>query len=128
MTLFPLSASSHDPLLIPSTLPRSSGRVQTLRSRRGTSLRLLSGSGGYDPCGLDAAVVLEAARRVFATQGFKRASLDDVARKVGIGRGTIYRRFPTKEALLEAVVRLGEREVIARHQGEPLASWSSLRA
>jgi AcrR family transcriptional regulator len=50
--------------------------------------------------------IIEAAREVFAARGLS-ASLDDVAHHAGVGIGTVYRRFPTKEALLE--VALDER-------------------
>jgi len=46
------------------------------------------------------------ARTVFAEEGTD-ASLRDVARRAGVGIGTLYRHFPTREALLEAVVRDG---------------------
>jgi AcrR family transcriptional regulator len=47
--------------------------------------------------------VLQAARTAFATEGLTVA-LDEVARRAGVGPGTLYRHFPTKEALIEAVV------------------------
>jgi AcrR family transcriptional regulator len=47
--------------------------------------------------------VLEAARAAFAAGGLD-ASLDEIARRAGVGAGTVYRHFPTKEALFEAVV------------------------
>ena len=50
--------------------------------------------------------IIAAAREVFAARGLN-ASLDDVAHHAGVGVGTVYRRFPTKEALLE--VALDER-------------------
>ncbi|GAA2906154.1 TetR family transcriptional regulator [Actinoplanes cyaneus] len=46
--------------------------------------------------------ILLAAHDVFATRGFA-ATLDDVAHHAGVGVGTVYRRFPTKEALIEAL-------------------------
>ena len=48
--------------------------------------------------------ILKAARTVFADQGAD-AQIDDVARKAKVGVGTVYRHFPTKDALLEALVR-----------------------
>jgi AcrR family transcriptional regulator len=53
--------------------------------------------------------VLEAARAAFAAEG-SDASLDEIARLAGVGAGTVYRHFATKEALFEAVVfdRIGE--------------------
>jgi AcrR family transcriptional regulator len=46
--------------------------------------------------------VLAAARAVFADQG-RDAQMDDVARRAEVGVGTVYRHFPTKEALIEAL-------------------------
>ncbi|HEY2214843.1 MAG TPA: TetR/AcrR family transcriptional regulator [Acidimicrobiales bacterium] len=53
--------------------------------------------------------VLEAARGAFGAEG-SDVSLDEIARLAGVGAGTVYRHFPTKEALFEAVVfdRIGE--------------------
>jgi AcrR family transcriptional regulator len=47
--------------------------------------------------------VLEAARAVFGEHGGE-AQMDDVARRAEVGVGTVYRHFPTKEALLTALV------------------------
>ena len=46
--------------------------------------------------------VVAAAEVVFAEQG-REAQMDDVARRAGVGVGTVYRHFPTKEALIEAL-------------------------
>jgi len=53
--------------------------------------------------------VLEAARAAFGAEG-SDVSLDDIARRAGVGAGTVYRHFATKDALFEAVVldRIGE--------------------
>ena len=48
--------------------------------------------------------VLEAAKAVFS-QGGPEASLEAVARRAGVGIGTLYRHFPTREDLYEAVYR-----------------------
>src|SRR6201984_1296411 len=48
--------------------------------------------------------VLEAARAVFSTGG-PEASLEAVAKTAGVGIGTLYRHFPTREALFDAVYR-----------------------
>ena len=48
--------------------------------------------------------VLEAAKAVFSAGG-PDASLEAVARRAGVGIGTLYRHFPTREALFEAVYR-----------------------
>ena len=49
------------------------------------------------------AKVLAAARAVFSEHG-REAQMDDVARHAGVGVGTVYRHFPTKEALIEALM------------------------
>ena len=46
--------------------------------------------------------ILEAAREVFATRGLS-ATLDDIAHHAGVGVGTVYRRFPDKEQLIDAL-------------------------
>lgn len=45
--------------------------------------------------------VLEAARALFAERG-SDVQMEEVARKAGVGVGTLYRHFPTKEAMIEA--------------------------
>ena len=47
--------------------------------------------------------VLEVARAVFATEGLA-VPIDEIARRAGLGVGTLYRHFPTKEALFQAIV------------------------
>jgi len=48
--------------------------------------------------------LVEAARRAFAS-GEHKATLEGIARDAGVGIGTLYRHFPTREALVEAVYR-----------------------
>jgi AcrR family transcriptional regulator len=62
--------------------------------------------------------IVKAARAVFADQGMD-AQIDDVAKRAKVGVGTVYRHFPTKEALLDELVR--ERfEEIAEYAQEAL--------
>ena len=49
------------------------------------------------------ALILAAAEELFAEVGLS-VPIDDVARRAGVGVGTLYRHFPTKEALFEAIV------------------------
>jgi AcrR family transcriptional regulator len=58
-------------------------------------------------------LLVEAGREVFAEQGAD-ASLEEVARRAGVGIGTLYRHFPTRDALVE--------EIFAEHIGEVLAA------
>ncbi|MEU5850111.1 TetR/AcrR family transcriptional regulator [Saccharopolyspora shandongensis] len=63
--------------------------------------------------------VLAAAQELFAAEGLA-VPLDDIARRAGVGPGTVYRHFPTKEALFEAVVAERIRAMVdeARDQAE----------
>src|SRR5580693_3682811 len=60
--------------------------------------------------------ILKIAKNAFTRSG-GNISLDDVARQAGIGSGTLYRHFPTRDALLEAVYR-SEVEKLAGAQRE----------
>jgi len=59
--------------------------------------------------------VLGAARAVFSEQG-REAQMDDVARRAGVGVGTVYRHFPTKEALIEALMVAAFEAIAAQAQ------------
>jgi AcrR family transcriptional regulator len=48
--------------------------------------------------------ILETARQSFRERGAD-ASLDEIAKRAGVGPGTLYRHFPTREALIDAVMR-----------------------
>jgi AcrR family transcriptional regulator len=48
--------------------------------------------------------LMDAAKTVFGAKG-SAASLDEIARTAGVGIGTLYRHFPTRDALIEAVYR-----------------------
>jgi AcrR family transcriptional regulator len=68
--------------------------------------------------------VLEAAKAVFSAGGAD-ASLEAVARRAGVGIGTLYRHFPTREALYEAVYRreveqLGELAEQLKNEAKPV--------
>src|SRR5256885_2955318 len=70
------------------------------------------------------AEIVEAALALFAERGFAATKLEDVAAKAGIGKGTVYLYFPTKEELFRAVVRQGllpnleaAEAMVAAHRG-----------
>jgi AcrR family transcriptional regulator len=72
--------------------------------------------------------VLEAAKAVFS-QGGPEASLEAVARRAGVGIGTLYRHFPTREALYEAVYRREVEQLVelAEHLAAETAPVAALR-
>ena len=66
--------------------------------------------------------VLDAARTAFAEAGLD-VGVEEIARRAGVGKGTLYRRFPTKEALVRAIfediLRRGRAARPTRLDGEP---------
>ena len=75
--------------------------------------------------------IIEVAREVFREQGYD-ASLDEVAKRAGVGPGTLYRHFPNRDALLDAIMqswveRVDEAaEKALAHEGSPrdlLLGW-----
>jgi AcrR family transcriptional regulator len=73
--------------------------------------------------------ILEVAKEAFTRFGAD-ASLDDIAKQAGVGAGTLYRHFPTRDALIEAVYR-SEVEKLATAQSkftETMPPVEALRA
>jgi AcrR family transcriptional regulator len=75
--------------------------------------------------------LLSAALAAFTEHGADDTSLEEIARRAGVGIGTLYRHFPTRQALLEAVYRDQVEALRARADeligsdapGEALAAW-----
>ena len=73
-------------------------------------------------------LILTAARTLFAQRGLE-ASLDEVAHEAGLGVGTVYRRFPNREALIDALFDDGIdaiTQIIETAKAAPRA-WDGLR-
>jgi AcrR family transcriptional regulator len=68
--------------------------------------------------------IVKAARAIVAEQG-EAAQIDEVARKAGVGVGTVYRHFPNKDALMGELVRIcaGECLVVARSLADAEDPW-----
>ncbi|GAC1549812.1 MAG: TetR/AcrR family transcriptional regulator [Beijerinckiaceae bacterium] len=58
--------------------------------------------------------ILDGARRVFLTDGFDGASMNDIARVACVSKGTLYVYFASKEALFEALIREDHRRQAER--------------
>jgi AcrR family transcriptional regulator len=73
--------------------------------------------------------ILEVAKGAFTRSG-ATASLDDIAIQAGVGPGTLYRHFPTRDALLEAVYRTEVEKLAAaeRKFAESMPPMEALRA
>jgi AcrR family transcriptional regulator len=57
--------------------------------------------------------ILEAASEAYAELG-PDVTMDEIARRAGVGHGTVFRRFPTKDALRAAVIRARVEELLVR--------------
>jgi AcrR family transcriptional regulator len=73
------------------------------------------------------ALLVEAARAGFAERGLD-VQLEEIARRAGLGTGTLYRHFPTREALVEAIVaeRVGEFLAVAEAALAEPDAWAAL--
>jgi AcrR family transcriptional regulator len=60
------------------------------------------------------AEILAAARKVFATKGFRDATVDDIAAEAGIAKGTVYLYYPSKKEMYLAALKQGLEEL--RHR------------
>lgn len=83
----------------------------------GSEGRELSGSGERSDAARNRTKILEAARALFEERGVTRVTMEDVARAAGVGKGTLYRRFPHKGLLCQALLD----EPTRRFQEETLA-------
>src|SRR5919112_6366490 len=70
--------------------------------------------------------ILAAASTVFAERGLG-VSLDDVAAAAGVGVGTVYRRFPDKDALIDALfeAKIQQAAQLAREASEIEDAWEA---
>ena len=75
-----------DTTALPQAEPDEPGRPQRADARRNRDLLLAAAAEVYDERGVD-------------------ASLEEIARRAGVGIGTLYRHFPTRDAVTEAVYR-----------------------
>lgn len=73
--------------------------------------------------------ILEVAKEAFSRNG-ANTSLDDIAKEAGVGTGTLYRHFPTRDALIEAVYRTEVEKLAAaeRKFAEAMRPIEALRA
>jgi AcrR family transcriptional regulator len=73
--------------------------------------------------------ILEVAKAAFTRYG-ANTSLDDLAKEAGVGAGTLYRHFPTRDALIEAVYRTEVEKLAAAEQkfAATMAPIDALRA
>jgi AcrR family transcriptional regulator len=92
------------------------GGLEQLRAARADSAMRADARRNYER-------LLTAASAAFAERGADDVSLEEIARRAGVGIGTLYRHFPTRPALLEAVYR-DQVEALGALAGKLLAAES----
>lgn len=66
--------------------------------------------------------ILDAARNCFVRSGFQGASMNEICKEAGMSPGALYRYFPSKEAIIEAIAEADRREdaeILARNLDNP---------
>ncbi|MFP2957241.1 TetR/AcrR family transcriptional regulator [Myxococcus sp. 1LA] len=86
-------------------------RLQT--PRESACCDWMTGISGQTMSSSPRTAILEAAGEVFARFGFKKASVEDIARRANVGKGSIYLHFESKEALFEACVQVAHEQSLA---------------
>ncbi|MFC6081832.1 TetR/AcrR family transcriptional regulator [Sphaerisporangium aureirubrum] len=61
-----------------------------------------------------AGLILDTAAELLVAWGYRRVTIDEVARRAGVGKGTVYLHFSTKEVLFLTVLMRSQRQMIAR--------------
>ncbi|WP_424627254.1 TetR/AcrR family transcriptional regulator [Bradyrhizobium sp. SYSU BS000235] len=100
----------------PTERQRSSGRGEASGSKR-PSKRALGASERRE-------AIVAAALEEFTARGFAATRLDDVAKRAGVAKGTIYLHFKDKEALFQELVRTALVPLIARLSNPPTMGGS----
>lgn len=65
---------------------------------------MVSKTPGRRECAYNADLILDAAKRLLRTHGYKRMTMDDLAREAGMGKGTLYLYFESKEDVALSVI------------------------
>jgi AcrR family transcriptional regulator len=71
--------------------------------------------------------IIEAAMDEFIARGFAATRLDDVARRAGVAKGTIYLHFKDKESMFEELIRTAIVPIVIRLSSTPPAPGASVR-
>jgi AcrR family transcriptional regulator len=101
------AAQAATPKKVSSKLPAGSNRAERAAERR------------------DA--IIEAAMEEFITRGFAATRLDDIARRAGVAKGTIYLHFKDKESMFEELIRTAIVPLVSRLGAAPLRPDASAR-
>src|SRR6201994_2090158 len=68
--------------------------------------------------------LVEATARILVKEGFDKASTNRIAEMAGVSVGSLYQYFPSKEALVAAVIERHQQEILQTVRGELAQVWS----
>src|SRR5215475_3272737 len=71
--------------------------------------------------------IIDAAMEEFIARGFAATRLDDIAKRAGVAKGTIYLHFKDKESMFEELIRTAIVPLVGRMQGPPPQPGASVR-
>src|SRR5689334_1400760 len=110
------------------TRPASSKRPVASRAARASEAKVVSASLPKPNRAERAAerrqAIIDAAMEEFIARGFAATRLDDVAKRAGVAKGTIYLHFKDKESMFEELIRTAIVPLVGRMQGPPPAGAS----
>src|SRR5260221_10106022 len=105
-----------------SKTPNPSGPIKPARGQAGGTA---TGPGSRAERAAERrAAIVQAAMDEFIARGFAATRLDDIAKRAGVAKGTIYLHFKDKESMFEELIRTAIVPLVGRMAGPPPASGS----
>ncbi|MDH6268222.1 TetR/AcrR family transcriptional regulator of autoinduction and epiphytic fitness [Rhizobium sp. SG_E_25_P2] len=105
---------------------RENGKGETMTLRKSETI-VRSGRPSREMQNAAAERIIEAATALFASRGFAGTSMEQVASHCGAGKDTVYRRYPSKVVLFEAVVEHAHKRAVARLEDLPPMEGDALK-
>src|SRR6478609_2833543 len=110
-----------------SPRPRSAKSRVTMRAAQAKSSKVVSPkvkpvSNRAERAAERREAIIEAAMDEFIARGYAATRLDDVAKRAGVAKGTIYLHFKDKESMFEELIRIAIVPLLGRMQGPPPTS------
>src|SRR5690242_801717 len=104
--------------------PEEAPRPATKATGAGAPARAVETAGRAERAAKRRAAIVEAAMEEFIARGFAATRLDDIAKRAGVAKGTIYLHFKDKESMFEELIRTAIVPLVGRMQGPPPAGAS----
>jgi AcrR family transcriptional regulator len=104
-----------------SKTPHSTGLTKPHRSRAGAAA---TAGNRAERAAERRAAIVEAAMAEFIARGFAATRLDDIAKRAGVAKGTLYLHFKDKESMFEELIRTAIVPLVGRLTGPPPAGGS----